>query len=49
MFNGQIAGDIDAVKDTIGCGLYSISIAGTQFFLNLTDANWGAGSSNDIV
>jgi hypothetical protein len=48
LFNAQAAGDIDAVKDTIGCGLYSISIAGTQFFLNLTDANWGAGSSNDI-
>lgn len=48
LFNGQTAGDIDAVKDTIGCGLYSISVAGTQFFLNLTDANWGAGSSNDI-
>ncbi|MBE0643693.1 MAG: T9SS type A sorting domain-containing protein [Bacteroidetes bacterium] len=48
LFNGQTAGDIDAVKDTIGCGLYSISVAGTQFFLNLTDANWGAGSANDI-
>ncbi|MFZ1729121.1 MAG: T9SS type A sorting domain-containing protein [Bacteroidota bacterium] len=43
-----IAGDIDVIKDTIGCGEYEFGYGGISFRLNLHDANWGAGSTTSV-
>ncbi|MBN1448664.1 MAG: right-handed parallel beta-helix repeat-containing protein [Bacteroidetes bacterium] len=41
-------GDIDLVRDTLGCSDYEIQVAGVTFRLNLIDANWGAGSTTSV-
>ncbi len=44
------SGDIDEVKDTLGCGLYLFDFNDQSFTftLNLTDAIWGAGSTTSV-
>jgi len=46
--NHQPTGDIDEVKDTLGCAEYKIVIWPISFRLDLTDAHWGAGDDNSV-